>query len=472
MADRYSRFFFPLTLLACCLAAVYLTIFRPGYLTSTRYLGALIFLQIVAAAVWKFRERFFLLLLAAFLWAGIALPMRSVWVSGRWFVLTAGALVGVVMYMKDPRHHFGGFHLVGLFAIVAALISALVSAYAEQAMLKAVSLLLLFLYAASGARLAVMGREASFLKGLLLGCEILTYVSAAAYFIFRFEIFDNPNSLGAVMGVVVVPTLLWGLIASEKGRPQRRRSFALVVAVSLLLSSYARAGIAAGTLACLLLCIASRQYRLLIKGVATAAVLAVTVAGVAPIQEHQGDSVASRFVYKGHREDGILGSRVSVWQRASDDIQEHPWFGTGFGTSVTRADANNHHFGFRSNLEATREHGNSYLAIVEWVGLLGVLPFVAMVLLLGKKVARVARWTRRGGSALSPAVPIAAIVAAGLLHAGLEDWLFAPGYYLCVFFWSLAFVLVDVVPKAQGAVVLPMTQRAEAWAGPMPAALP
>jgi hypothetical protein len=29
-----------------------------------------------------------------------------------------------------------------------------------------------------------------------------------------------------------------------------------------------------------------------------------------------------------------------------------------------------------------------------------------------------------------------------------EDWLFAPGYYLCVFFWSLAFVLVDVAPKS------------------------
>jgi hypothetical protein len=32
------------------------------------------------------------------------------------------------------------------------------------------------------------------------------------------------------------------------------------------------------------------------------------------------------------------------------------------------------------------------------------------------------------------------------VHAAFEDWLFAPGYYLCVFFWALAFIMVDVLP--------------------------
>ncbi len=40
------------------------------------------------------------------------------------------------------------------------------------------------------------------------------------------------------------------------------------------------------------------------------------------------------------------------------------------------------------------------------------------------------------------------MMAAGLVHAAFEDWLFATGYYLCVFFWALAFVLVDVLPVA------------------------
>src|ERR1700722_11727423 len=31
----------------------------------------------------------------------------------------------------------------------------------------------------------------------------------------------------------------------------------------------------------------------------------------------------------------------------------------------------------------------------------------------------------------------------GLVHAGLEDRMFAPGYYLCVFYWRMAFIFVD-----------------------------
>ena len=48
-----------------------------------------------------------------------------------------------------------------------------------------------------------------------------------------------------------------------------------------------------------------------------------------------------------------------------------------------------------------------------------------------------------------PELAIALILAAGLIHAGFEDWLFAVGNYLCVFFWSLAFILIDLVPEKQ-----------------------
>jgi hypothetical protein len=34
-------------------------------------------------------------------------------------------------------------------------------------------------------------------------------------------------------------------------------------------------------------------------------------------------------------------------------------------------------------------------------------------------------------------------MVAGLVHAGLEDWMFAPGYYLCAFYWTMAFIFVD-----------------------------
>jgi hypothetical protein len=36
------------------------------------------------------------------------------------------------------------------------------------------------------------------------------------------------------------------------------------------------------------------------------------------------------------------------------------------------------------------------------------------------------------------------VCLAGMVGAVFEDWLFAVGYYLSVFVWSLAFCLVDV----------------------------
>ncbi|MGB7864482.1 MAG: hypothetical protein WCF74_13905, partial [Candidatus Sulfotelmatobacter sp.] len=42
------------------------------------------------------------------------------------------------------------------------------------------------------------------------------------------------------------------------------------------------------------------------------------------------------------------------------------------------------------------------------------------------------------------AIPFAMVTVAGLIHAAFEDWLFAAGSYLCLFFWVLAFLLVDL----------------------------
>jgi hypothetical protein len=37
-------------------------------------------------------------------------------------------------------------------------------------------------------------------------------------------------------------------------------------------------------------------------------------------------------------------------------------------------------------------------------------------------------------------------VISGLCHATFEDWLFAVGSYICVYFWVFAFLLADLVP--------------------------
>jgi O-antigen ligase len=436
------------TLLLGCLLLV-----RPGFLASASVLGTIVIGEVVLVAVCKYRKVFFPILIAAFVWAGSEISYHSAWLQGRWFVLTVGAVAGLAVYMKDRDHHFSTFHLVAFFCILAALVSASVSAYPEEAVLKSMSLALLFIYGAAGGRTSVSATNPEvFFRRLRIGCEIITYLTAISYWVFRWEIWGNPNSLGAVMGVAVIPLLLWGLLTSQGVTQRRRLGFELILAMLLLMSSFARAGMAGATVSCLLVCTALREYRLMVKGIAAAVVLAIAIVMFVPLPTdaprwNGTEAITSLFLYKGKAGQSVFSSRQGPWIQTWSVIKDRPWFGSGFGTSVTTDDLTqlaliHAHFDSR----VAREHGNSYLAITEWVGLLGVLPFAFLIGLMALNVRKVLSWLRQTGDVFSPAVPAAAVVAAGLVHATFEDWMFAVGYYVCVFFWTLAFILVDLVP--------------------------
>src|SRR5437764_3008995 len=453
-----------------------LLIERPDYLSTPKMLGGLIAAQLILAAVCRFKQAFFLALMIAFVWAGTDLPDKSVWLQGRWFVLAIGALAGLAIYMQDHNHHFGVFHLVASFCVLSATVSALVSAYAEESLLKAVSLLLLFIYGSSGARLAVPALEPEkFFRGLLLICEFLAYLTAVSYFIFHWEFYGTSNSLGAVMGVVVVPILLWGLLTAQTVTARRRLGFAMLVALLALMSSFARAAICAATVSCLAMCIALRQYRLLAKGIAATMVLAVVAVMFVPRQSEAptwdgSQSVFDMFVFKGKPEQGAFASRKGPWQQTWEVIKEHPWFGSGFGTSQTGDDLTNiqtKYTGSHIDTRVVREHGNSYLAIAEWVGLLGVLPFYSLIGLTLLNVRKVFSKVRSTGSAFIPALPAAAVVLAGLVEAGFEDGLFAVGYYLCGLVWALAFILVDLTQYNESTQVASELDPQIQWNGMM-----
>ncbi|HEV2731725.1 MAG TPA: hypothetical protein VGV15_16975, partial [Terriglobales bacterium] len=86
---------------------------------------------------------------------------------------------------------------------------------------------------------------------------------------------------------------------------------------------------------------------------------------------------------------------------------------------------------------------------------LGVLPFVMLMGLAAFNVGKVCVWARKTGNCGHCSVPLAMVLLAGFVHAGFEDWLFAVGAYPCVYFWSFAFILADLVPAAGGRVAVP-----------------
>ena len=185
------------------------------------------------------------------------------------------------------------------------------------------------------------------------------------------------------------------------------------------------------------------------------------------------DSFTQDVLFKGHQEAGLLGSRRSPWQKTVESIQASPWFGTGYGTSPSGEDPGLYLGKFSSTVEVRREHGTSYLEILEWVGLLGILPFVALLGYLGGKIG-VTLWRLRiSGDITHPSIPLILVLMSGAMHAGLEDWLFAVGYYLSVAFWVLAFVFVDLapgapVPERNGATWVPDVPRSFTGVAPMP----
>lgn len=420
-----------------------LAIFQPGYFANWNNLAALLAIELFALCVWRYDEYFLPLLLFAFLSAGTSVPFSGVWQSGRWGVLGAGAFLGFILWLRARRFYLHVFHYFFFAGVCAALASALSSPYPRVALLKVLSLFLLFLYAATGARLSIVARWRTFLPAFLVGCEVAVWISAAVYWFLDRAVFGNQNSLGAIMGVALFPALLWGIFAAPSEWLRRRRMLALAMCGVLLFSSMARAGMLATVVSSVVLLFCLRRYKLLLGGTVLLLLAGLGASFFAP---GSLEELKSSVLYKqGSVQAGVLQSRKSLWDRTVTSIQEHPWFGSGFGIS---ADGETWDRVLVSTTEQmNREHGNSYLEMVEWLGLMGVLPFAAVLLLLLRQVWRVCLWMRTTRSALHPAVPLAGIVIAGLVHAIFEDWLLAVGYYLTVLFWPLAFSLMDLLPE-------------------------
>ena len=422
---------------------------RPGYFNNATYLGGLLLLEAVAVAVWHYDNWFFSILMLTFLWAGMDVPFSGA-STVRWVFLAVGALVGLIKWAGSVRRkRLGGIHLVAFLCVLTAVVSSIVSKRMQISLLKSSSLFLLFLYASCGIRVALADREARFFRGLLIACEVISYLSGFSYVVLHNEVFGNANSLGAVMGVVVVPVLLWGVLIAEQPHIRQRRTIALCLGSYLLMSSVSRAALLGCALAVVVMCVSLHRQKILIKA---AFVLVFLGAMIAVAQPGQFDAMVSAFrqdvIYKGKPEEGLLGSRRSPWQETMDVVKESPWFGSGFGTDEVKGIRPEAASVFRTVGGSVREHGNSYLALLEYVGLLGIIPFTILLFLALQIILRVSIWTWKTADYRHYAVPLAAICLAGLVHAFFEDWLFAVGYYLSIFFWSCVFILSDLQPSA------------------------
>ena len=278
--------------------ALYLVYTHLQFFGDLSFLGGILLLEVLIVCLWNYEQRFFVFLLIAFVWAGMHVPLQGTWTAGRWAVLAAGAAAGYAVWLKNPRRPFGTMHLLAFFCVCAAFVSATVSQYVQMASLKACSLLLLFLYCSSGARLAVIDREEPlfFWAGLgkrdrgLRYCILLSSAWAD-------DMGESKLLPGAAMSIGLFPVLLWGWLTSEGPGIRARRLGALLLCTYLVFFSMARAGIVSITVVTLIFCVCLRQYKLLMKSAALLLVL-IAVTGIydpAALNSRLGNSKKRSF---------------------------------------------------------------------------------------------------------------------------------------------------------------------------------
>ena len=104
--------------------------------------------------------------------------------------------------------------------------------------------------------------------------------------------------------------------------------------------------------------------------------------------------------------------------------------------------------------------------MAEYLGLLGSVPFLVLLLMLVRILVRTFSWMRRTANPYHYCIPFTLVVIAGLVHAFFEDWLFAVGSYLCLFFWVSVFLLIDLAPELKAELRMPASKPRPAFAQP------
>lgn len=414
----------------------YLSVHRPSLFDESNLL-ALLVLVAAGFVASQYETHFWTLMVVVFFCAGSAFPLAGGMSLFRWVVLGVGAFLSLGYYARSANGiSFNHQHLLALFAVVAALASAVISVSPLMTTLKALSLAALFIYASIGARILWARNPEPFVRRLVLLAEGLVYFTAVCYLV-SFEVWGNPNSLGLVMGCICWPVLLWRSILRAPRREYTRRLIALLVCGALLVVSLSRASMAAAGLISVFLLLGTRRYRTLLLGMSLFAALLLSIFLVVP---ERFQNAAEILMYKKGEHGNLGDSRQKPWERSLRNFEQRPWLGWGFGAADNSAGARLDYF---THDRLTRERGSSYLTLIETTGILGSLPFALLLLALIREIWRVFLWLRRSGKPNQPAVVAAAIILGGLVNAFFEDWMFAVGYYFCVIFWVLALSLRD-----------------------------
>jgi hypothetical protein len=248
--------------------------------------------------------------------------------------------------------------------------------------------------------------------------------------------FGNPNGLGAFIPLVA-PVLLLKLLRSfDKGPLIRVGNVLLTIAYFIfLVMSRSRAGLSGTFLACgWWLYFAHRRAFGVFLGGTLVAALFTSLYFPEYVQ-----NLGQVYVYKGSSY--VLKSRAELLRASWEAAKERPLMGGGFG--VSKGYSEHWEFAYESGA-AGREKGNSYLALVEEVGLIGagflLLP-LAWALLAATRRLMDFRRLHQMAEEFWAILTLSACLVGGLADASMEAWLTSVGFFSTILFWLVFGVL-------------------------------
>ena len=432
----YIRYF---PVLLICLITGVSSVYLPEY---TLILSFLISVTIIFLIVDKIFDFLFCACLLVFLFAQFRIPAVE---FSRWLLLLILGMFSAYL-VRNKRFATSPVALgIGLLASYSIITSGL-SYYPTISFLKSISLFLLagFLLFIPPA-IDILFSQISpkdFIIRMYFFLAILIVISNTFFFVLapsssflagRFRgWFMNPNGIGAIYGIFLLP-IVWFKFSEQKNGVQKFGILLLfILTLVQLLASQSRAGILAGILSLYILFVGQKNLsmRILILGLIVIILLSIYL-------ENPESNLIKQFIY---RNETILdgGNRIPKWIDIWNRFLVKPILGSGLGVTDT---GQRDMFAF-SSLNYTLEKANSYLGVLEELGIIGLLIIFLSILIPIFKAC----W--KGLIAINlpqekSSLILIAIIVAGLFNAIFEAWLFSVGSLISLSFWIFAALLLQ-----------------------------
>lgn len=141
------------------------------------------------------------------------------------------------------------------------------------------------------------------------------------------------------------------------------------------------------------------------------------------------DKIIKQSVYK--HSSNVLDTREEVWSDTLEGAREGGWLGGGFGVSIGAQDWEG---GFTAQTYG-REKGNSQLAVLEEIGVIGFILYLGIILIILKELYAGYRAAKSQELKVAQALILGAIVGL-IIQSIFEGWWVALGSLDAVLFWT------------------------------------